>query len=622
MLRNLFIKEWKERLPIFVFGLAVLLVFTGLFLGLAQKKEALVFLTGAVTLVFLPVLGLLLGSSGFISEFKDDAWAYLFSRPVKKQQIWLAKYISLLSILLAVAVVLALIVEIVPGVKDVLADLSFTLGLGRQFSLFTLGLICSLIFLTTSFALAIFSDRPHIIVFLALLLWLPPYAVFVLVYSPSLQVWLYRVSVFGALCAVGLFCLSLALASVLTFSRADFSQPRKKAWHFTKLAAALIAASLVISAGILTALSGARRLSRISGLNISEGAAYFHSGKGIYRYDLESRRLQRIYKTASLWAPLSVGGSRIVFVKEVLRGRNRMSEELWTIDTDGKNPEPLVETSRKEGPFYDLLIWDAEVSSGGRTVAFLARDLRLRHTFHWMNSDGSGIQSLPLDMPQVRFLRLAGFSGSAEYVLLQCIHETRAAESAASLLKIDLIQGKAETLAINVRKPHLAGISGKDLAAYIVFDETKGQEVLFLQDLQTGGKTEVLAADSILFGRTGAGDKLAIWAGKAELSIYSLTEGRIIVQRDMKGYDAGVPLAARGRAASETGWILCRSEQGRKVISVVDDRLNEVRAIPLPWAADYGLRLEACGKVVFAWQYDQAKVWTLDLDTAEWRRIY
>lgn len=622
MLRNLIIKEWKERLPIFIFALAVLLVYTGLFLGLAEKKEARDLLTGAATLIFPPVLGLLLGSSAFYSEFKDGAWAYLFSRPVKKWQIWLAKYVSLLSILLAVAIVFSLLVEIVPGVKDVLGDLSFNLRFGRQLSLFSLGLIWSLILFTTSFSLAILSERQPTIIFLSLLLWASLYAGFFLVYSSPLQIWMHRVFLPGLISIVGLFGFSLGVASLLTFSRADFSQPKKKAWHFTKLAGVFIAASWVISVGIIMAFSRAGSLSRISDLEISGRAVFFHSGKGIYKYDLESRRLRRIGKTY-LWAPLSVGGNRIVFVKEVLKSGNRMFTDLWIADIDGQYARPLLETSHEGSPFYNLLIWGAEVTSDGRKIAFLARDNRDQHTFCWMNSDGSEIRSLPLDMPQIRFIRLIGFSGSTDKVVLQCIRQVRTAESGASLLSIDLIQATVETLAANVRKPHLAALSGKDLAVYIAFDEARGQEVLHIHDLQRGEKTEVVAADSIAaFSWTEEGGKLAVWTGKASLSIYSLTEKKIVQERDMKGFDIGLPLASASWGPGDSRLILCRSEQEQRWICVLDEKLNEIKAIPFPWKTGDGLRLEAAGKEIFAWQYDRRQLWSVDLDTAKWRRIY
>jgi ABC-type transport system involved in multi-copper enzyme maturation permease subunit len=618
----MFFKEWKERLPFFLLALAALFVFAVLFLGLSGKRDAVDFLTGAATLVFLPVLGLLLGASAFNSEFKDGAWAYLLSRPVKKWQIWLVKYVSLLSVLLAVMVVFSVIVEIVPGVKDVLADLSFTLRLGRKFSLFSLGLVWSLALFNTAFSLAFLSEKQYAIIFLTLLLWAFLYSAFVLVYSSPLQIWLYRILVPWALSTLALFSLGLALASLLTFGRADFSQPKKKAWHFTKLATVFVAVSFVISAGIMAAFSRAGGLSRISDLKISGRAAFFHTGKGIYRYDLASRRLKRIHKTFMLWSSLSVGGDKVVFVKYTLESRNRMSTDLWIIDADGQNARPLIETSREGGPFYNLLIWEAEIAPDGRTVAFLTRDDRDQHTFYWMNSDGSGIRSLSLQMPQTRYFHLVGFSGSAENVLLQCVPQVRTAESGASLLWIDLNQATVEPPASNVRKPYLAAFSRQDLAAYIAFDEIRGQEVLLLHDLQTGDKRQVLAADSIVaFSWTEGGDKLAVWTGKTNLSIYSLAEKRVVGERDMKGYDIG-PLLALNWGPGDTRLILCRSEQGKRSICVLDEELNEVKAVPLPWMTGDGLRLDAAGKVIFAWQYDKRELWTVDLETEKWRKVY
>jgi len=83
MLRRMIVKEWKEKLDLVIFALAVLLLFSLAFSVYAKDPDTLDLLVSTLLLIFPPLFGLLLGASGFASEFQDGAWAYLFSRPVR-----------------------------------------------------------------------------------------------------------------------------------------------------------------------------------------------------------------------------------------------------------------------------------------------------------------------------------------------------------------------------------------------------------------------------------------------------------------------------------------------------------------------------------------------------------
>jgi ABC-type transport system involved in multi-copper enzyme maturation permease subunit len=84
MFEKIFRREWKDKLDLLIFACAGILLHILAFLLLPGKKDLLDILTGAMTVIFLPFIGLLLGAGGFAAEFKDDAWAYLFSRPVRR----------------------------------------------------------------------------------------------------------------------------------------------------------------------------------------------------------------------------------------------------------------------------------------------------------------------------------------------------------------------------------------------------------------------------------------------------------------------------------------------------------------------------------------------------------
>ena len=120
MFVKIFLKEWREN--ILVFSLSIVLLLALAVLNFSGDDELTMYFSGMFLWIFLPFAALLIGSSGYYSEFKDNAWIYMFSRPVRKWQIWLTKFISLLSIFLLVFLVFYLFIQYLPGLKEILDD--------------------------------------------------------------------------------------------------------------------------------------------------------------------------------------------------------------------------------------------------------------------------------------------------------------------------------------------------------------------------------------------------------------------------------------------------------------------------------------------------------------------
>ena len=81
MFGKVFLKEWREN--ILVFGLAIFMIIALVVLSLSEMRELTLNFSAMFLLLFLPFAALLIGSGGFFSEFKDNAWVYLFSRPMR-----------------------------------------------------------------------------------------------------------------------------------------------------------------------------------------------------------------------------------------------------------------------------------------------------------------------------------------------------------------------------------------------------------------------------------------------------------------------------------------------------------------------------------------------------------
>jgi ABC-type transport system involved in multi-copper enzyme maturation permease subunit len=158
MFEKILVKEWKEKFGLFFFALAVMALIALAFSAYDEDKDTLEIMATTVILVFLPVFSALLGASGFASEFQDGAWAYLFSRPVKKWQIWVAKYLALLTVLYAVILLFALLTRVHPALRSALVTFNFPLA-DERISFGILAYFLPLLLFTTAFSISVLSER-------------------------------------------------------------------------------------------------------------------------------------------------------------------------------------------------------------------------------------------------------------------------------------------------------------------------------------------------------------------------------------------------------------------------------------------------------------------------------
>ena len=165
MFAKIFLKEWRENLIIFF--IAILMMFALIVLSFSGQRELTYNFTGMFLMLFLPFSGVLIGSSGFYSEFKDNAWIYLFSRPIKKERIWIFKYVSLLSILLVILLIFFLVKQFLPGIDEILKEFNFPREVFGLFS-FSMYIVVPFLALTISFSLSLLYDKPFIIFFVSI----------------------------------------------------------------------------------------------------------------------------------------------------------------------------------------------------------------------------------------------------------------------------------------------------------------------------------------------------------------------------------------------------------------------------------------------------------------------
>jgi ABC-type transport system involved in multi-copper enzyme maturation permease subunit len=631
MFKQMIVKEWKEKCGLVIFALAGLLLFSLASWGYSKDQETLDILVSTLLFIFLPAFSLLLGASGFSSEFQDGAWAYLFSRPVRKRQVWLAKYVSLLTVLYAVVILFGFLVSFHPALKSV--SLSFSFSLLGDMPLSLLLYLLPLLFFTTAFSLSVVSDKPFHVVFLAALIWIALHMVLTRIIGPLL----YRGALYPAAGAIPIVFLllpvSFALASLMTLTRADFSQPRSRAWAFTKSAAIIFPAFIVLLALFTFGVWKARNEQYFYDIEARGDAFYFATDKGVFKFDAASGRTEKIARFFTMWGQISQGGDKVAFVTYPVSGKRRGSMELRIVKTDGTEESTLVETGDKGSPLYGGHIYPIGVSAQGDKVAFIVNFPKTTSEDLWViNSDGSDLKGYELDIPESEFCMNIGFENSGRSLFLLCTMKIKPGDAnsrtGAMLLMVDLQSGQVVKLADQLRKPYVASMAGgglkseAGLLAYIHYDEAMFKEVLTVLDPGTLEKHQVYTEDSVTgFRWNAAGDELVFLTAGSKLGIYSLAEKRVVKIAELKGYDLRWPSQAFAWAKDNL-LILRKLEGETSSLCLLDINLTERKTIRLPSASSYPRQIWSAGKYAIVEDLEGHHLWGVDLDSEKWVRVY
>ncbi|MGB7294753.1 MAG: ABC transporter permease [Candidatus Aminicenantales bacterium] len=632
MFKKMLVKEWKEKSGLVIFGLAVLLLFSLAFSVYAKDLDTLDLLVSTLVLIFPSVMALLLGASGFASELHDGAWAYLFSRPVKKWRIWFVKYVSLLVILYLVILLFNLLIRFHPALESASSTFNFSVLGGRSYGLF--GFVLPLLLFTVSFSLSILSDKPYSALFLTVLISLALQLGLTRIIAPLLYQGLLR-SALSALIITGvLLALSFFLASFITLNRADFSQPRSRVWTFTKSAAIIFPLMLVLTAAIILGAGKLGSERHIYDLEAQADAFYFATNKGFFKFDLAEGRTEKIAKHPSMWGSMSLGGDKVVFVDYHLGGKWQGFAEIKVMKNDGKDEKSLVKTWDSKSPLYGSYFSPIQVSPQGDRVAFVARHApKTTAQELWViNSDGSDLRGYDLGIPELEHCFFISFGTSYRALYLPCTIKNRPGgndqHGGARLLRVSLETGQVETLAEHVRKPYAASAamealaSGTGLIAYLHFEEALPREILTVLNPETLEEHQVYPEDSVTGLRwNAAGDKLAFLTASSMLGVYSTAERKIVQLKKLAGYDLRWPSQAL-EWTSDDRFILRKLEGESSQICLLDANLTEQKAIRLPFTTYYTARIWSAGTYAVVEDTERHQLWGVDLTTEKWLRIY
>jgi hypothetical protein len=630
MFFKIFLKEWREN--IILFSIAILLMLATVALSLSNLRQMTLYFSGMILLFFLPFASLLIGSGGFYSEFKDNAWIYLFSRPIKKWQIWVFKYISLLSILFAIFLIFILIRQFLPGLGEILEDISFPsevrgLILKDFRGLFSLSiyLVLPLLAFTISFSISILSEKQFVVFFGSILIGTGLAFIF--------QRYLYFLWTtyyyYGNFKIFPLFmALSFILASLLTFLKADFSQKARKIIYFSKLLAVFLALSFAL--GTVWVAKGAlftgKKEFYLDGVAKHLGDVYINSiDRGIVRYDSKADKVKRLTRRADIYWNFSIAGEKIAFEK-LKYNQHGVFFELWILNSDGSQAKALIDSSKQDSSFYNLESRGrCLLSPDGKKIVFAtgprgSRQRMTSSTIWWMNVDGTELRSQTVDFPPYKELRLLAWPPSKNYLIILLEEITPKLKPIYKLIKVDLEGGAYQVLVENVITVYELNVSpAHDSLALAYRDQLEKREVLAVLNLEILEKREVLKTSSLRLWAVkwnSAGDRI-VFSREKEFWVYSLAENK--AQRigwRSYSYEVGFDWLADGKRL-----VLSIPVDGEYYLQVLKEDFSEEKKIKIPYAVQGNIYLWGLDNKVLM-KFQKGPLFRLDLQTEKWKKVY
>ena len=643
MFGHLVIKEWKERWTLAVFGVGgVLAGFAIAAWAWSRVREAPAYLLGAMYLIFFPVFGALLGATGFEAEFRNGAWAYLLSRPVKRTTIWLAKFLALLSILVFVGLLSFGLVSASAKLKAAASTLTAPgLGGGNDplISMLVVGFGLSLLTFALAFAMSLLTERAITVTAVSLFLGFAVYGGWLYGFAAASGLLLSRFQ--PGLIWVGLILSGLVplVASLETFRKADFSQPRRKAGFFWRRAGVLFLLAVVVVA--LVAVWPPVRGRWISLECTDAGNLYFNTSKGSFVYSAAKDRTERLR--------LPVVG-RYIHIASARAGKlagfeaTRRGESFFIARTDGSEKVALTGPKAKDPRLKDIPFSSPLLSPDGRAVAFSSfprlRSSRKTPTPElWLVSDqGELLKHTAVVLPEFSpedyshlYVYLAGWPQGTNLVLFNLHSSSRETEKPNYIMAWDIDQNEMRILA----RSAMLGLSYRSTPDDIIPARRRSADgtgwTLSLLSLGTAFLTDIwtetnlvaeFASVRYVTGLSPDGQKLSFLVDRDNpprcvLGIYGWPEQKIISQRDLSRKD----IRYTELAWTPDGREVVIRNLGRKGLEFFDEKLEPTRFVTYPEGRDfYGLK--AVGDKLLISDFRADRLWRLDLKTEQWKRVY
>lgn len=659
---NLAIKEWREKRNIFFFGLGILLALFVVYLINPQHDVLLDGLTTGILFLVLPFVALLLGSAGFAAEYRNDAWAYLFSRPVKRFSIWTIKYIALFGYLVLLWLIFFVMIETFPTLR---IEYTAILNFQADFGFLSLVVLVTWFCYSIAFSLSHFGENPLNIFFLSLFI---SVGLGFLVFGIFLSIAEFEIDLLNLNRAVpaffwGIVLVTLALlaGSARTFQRGDFSERGKKIIAFLWTSSIYLVLAVVLAAAGMMFMYQLRD-SSLWRLEVDGREALFFPKKGLFRYDPDTDKLHPLTRSGHPIFDYRKG--KIAYVEaNVNRKKDRLAA-IRIMNSDGTDKRSLdVDNSNRTLQSIPLSVEELLLSPDGEKVLFLSRlgeGLNITPDLSplWcISGAGKVLKNLPLDPAMGRiygvdpaiarafgndiWLYLVAWPEESEKILIAQKYLTPLGRSYYPSIRFWIYDLKTETSrvifdnqdsAIRPSSSMCFPSPRQDRVAITLADYKTRRPRLVIIDINslevhTVKEESIPEQGHVFFTRirwSSDGDKLAFFRWRSEgsypvlftLWVYSVAEGKFLAEGEA---DLDINTLA---AWLYDGSHIIMLERTTSTVKVLDLNLNIERTIAVPSALKGPAGLEVVEDKVLIKDYAMSRLWRLDLQTESWKKIY
>ena len=629
MFKKLFFREIKEKLGLALLAAVLLTLMVPAFLLLGLDLQVRAILSVAVVIGLPPILALFLGLGAFEEEHKDGAWAFLFSRPVKKETIWLAKYAGLLVLLILVSLLVIIEIRFLPGLGEIMAGFMIF-----GWSLSLLFLLSFLIF-NIAFFLSFLSDRRFLLVFLVLGTLAVLAVLSLKVYVTANMAWIQgNPALFLVLPAFG-----FAAASLLAFRKADFTQPSKNTRRFLAFGIPFVVLAFLLSAGwTLAPLKIGFLAQKDYGFPQDSSdldSAYFWSGTKLERFDGSKGELLKVFegrRNDDLYRNVFVGKDRILFIREVLKFwalRPRiLRQELWTQRPGEKKVRLIEDLTRMDTSVSISEFSNPQLSRDGRRISLLSSS-----GYHsepgslWiLSEDGKNTERYSL--PDKGYFTGHCWAGNDRFLFVLA-YPPKWPSDKTNLWRLSLDDGRwtlvSDTLLNAWFIYRLMSPDGSRVAFFEKKTGVSGRETaLNVCDAATLQKHEIKRWKGKQdFSWSPDGERLAVLENRDILTVYSAADGSETCRRPVK-LDSG----------EKAHGVLWWTEDGRKIVygdfhgsksllHIFSADLGEEKLVNPPWEAPASpyFTLWGAGSHLLLGGSSRRILWTYNLNTDSWKKI-
>ena len=646
MFKTLLIKEWKEKALVAVFGLGLMVVFLAAFLIIGDDQDLRELLPAAFLIILFPFIGVMLGAGAFESEFRNGSWAYLLSRPVRKETIWLAKLTALLSIMAGFWLVFIGLMAVVPGLGEVVRGFRWLDVLDPGLELFLLVLLSSVFYFSVAFSLSILSERQLSLVFGSFFLGFAVQALLsyfvILAYGRGLLsnvgrfLWLDAYNL-----ALVLSSLAFLGASLITFRKADFSQPRKKNLSLAKYTILFLVLAWILAVAwpVFRPGPGEGFSSRIE---VVGSEAFFSTSRGLYRYDIVRDDLKKVATWGpNSWSSFVVAGGQVLY--KAAGWNLKEGPSLCIMKTDGSGKRLLVGAAH-DGFQDSEWFLNFLLSPDGKTAVFLTDQIdetvpgsRLhKRTIVSIRTDGTGLKRLPPLDPALAGTRgeytwiraNAWLESSNSLLLMRCPQR-----GPMSLWTYSLATGAQASLFETPRLGTCLVSPGHDKVFIVYQPEVRGPVDVTILDIASAEYAPVIKVedpDGSIWSSVGRpvwnrkGDKVAFLVqqngGVFSPAVYLLKERRLVRPNDVRFKGTRELSPTLGWTSGDAKLVLGVPQE--RSLKILDPDLAVERAVPVPASIGANFAAWSADDTILVMDFDKESIWRLDLKTEKWKKIW